>query len=757
MKINLQRAIATAIGAESSTLRDTSVMPTGGGLVSAGAISSFFDVSEAVTLARPDRPGTPTGVSIAHGYRAAVLADSHRDDMEFGHRSTFSYPPALKSEQVSASVWNAWFGSAKNASRAAEILSRARVPEATLLKRALCASLPTSIITMIATNPLLAHHYKDALSPAEYSATHPSCRLDKNIQQMIGDRYEVLRTLIGQLEAVGISKEVVTAWPFMATLYDNGCYGFFHASALLWIAELRTKLITDGEVKGTDRQRILLATNMLLTTLPPRLAALVVITTPAFKDAVVHTPKLFNLTACNLDPERSIWDQIGQEATQSTITYLMDAASTVARLQPTTDTQVALHDMEVRQVIFSAMPRTMQSLYLQFCRASALPKYERLRAAFDRCAQALEIKIDQGFLTADLIGRSVDFNAPDVAASCVQRLKQLISDEDSSFDVERFIDEGESRLAKIASLHDKLADLTSVRSAGNMLQVTNLAEAVREEILSCQLWLNEALEASKSYVEAWESFYRDLRSEVPALPILRKNAGKTQRIDQEASAPISSTAAKSESAVVKDLRGQLTTAEANEAHLREELRLSRTEVHGLRLKTDALNALAPIEGQIVCDLELIRRIAMRVDLSAGEVLAYFAFIGGGRVEVLKSAWRSVSGYAAPFIHASRMIDLLDKLVFEYLPLIVKGTPDSKARQVFGTKAYKSEESDSTICDTRMRKMREFEHQGERRVFERHLCVSNKCGREGMRLYFEVIKGVAVIAYAGPHLDVKRTN
>jgi hypothetical protein len=212
-----------------------------------------------------------------------------------------------------------------------------------------------------------------------------------------------------------------------------------------------------------------------------------------------------------------------------------------------------------------------------------------------------------------------------------------------------------------------------------------------------------------------------------------------------------------ESELIKDLRNRLTTAEVNEEHLRGELRASRSEVHGLRLKANALNALAPIEGQVVCDLDLIRRVAMREDLSAGEVLAYFAFIGAGRVEVLKSAWRSATGYAAPFLHTGRMIDLLDKLVFEYLPLITNGTPDAQARQVFGTKAYKSEESDATICDARMRKMREFEFQGERRVFERHLCVSNKCGREGMRLYFEVIDGVVVLAYAGPHLDVKRSN
>lgn len=757
MKINLQRAIATAIGADPSTQCDSGAAPCGNFLLSAGAISSFFDVSENAGLVGSDRTGAPTEVNTVQGHRAAVLADSHRDDMEFGHRSPFSYPPAFKSEQVSGSVWNAWFGSAKNASRAAEILSGARVPEATLMKRALCASLPTTIITLIATNPLLVHHYKKALSQAEYKATQPACRLEKNIQQLIGDRFEVLNTLIAQLDAVGISKEVVTAWPFMATLYDNGCYGLFHASSLLWIAELRNALCAEGQLKSTDRQRILLATNMLLSTLPPRLAALVVITTPVFKDVVVHTPKLFNLTAGTLDPERSIWDQVGQEATQSTITYLMDAASSVARLQPTNDTQVALHDMEVRQVIFSAMPRTMQSLYLQFCRVTALPRYDRLRAAFDRCAQALEIKIDQRFLAADLIGRSVDFCVPGLAASCVQRFKQLVSAEDSSFDIDRFILECDTRLAKIASLHDKLADLTSVRSAGNMLQVSKLAEEVREEILSCQRWLNEALEASKSYVEVWESFYTDLRLMMPAQPVPKAKAGKTQSTAPLPSSLAANAAVKPESEVVKDLRSRLTTAEVNEAHLREELHASRTEAHNLRLKANALNARAPIEGQIVCDVELIRRIAMRADLSAGEVLAYFEFIGGGRVEVLKSAWRSVAGYAAPFLHASRMIDLLDKLVFEYLPLITKGTPDARARQVFGTKAYKAEESDATICDTRMRKMREFEYQGERRVFERHLCVSNKCGREGMRLYFEVINGAVIIAYAGPHLDVKRTN
>jgi len=755
MTVNLQRAHAAAASADSACVSPPGSTQTGSLQLPVGSSPSIFEVSGNVGSAVGDPAGDVSDVSTMQSHRAAIHADSLRDDMEFGHRSAFTLPPALKSEQISGSVWNAWFGSAKNANRAAEILSGARVPEATLMKRALCASLPTTIITMITANPVMAHHYKKALSPAENKATNPACRLEKNIQQLIGDRFEALNTLILTLDAVGISRAVADAWPFMATLYDNGSYGLFHASAMLWIAELRSKLCGEGQMKSTDRQRILLAANMLLSTLPPRLAALVVITTPVFKDAVVHTPKIFNLTARNLDPEISIWDQIGQEATQSTIIYLMDAASAVARHQPANDTQIALHDMEVRQVIYSATPRTMHSLYSQFCRDTALPRYNLLRAAFEVCAKALDFKLDQRFLAADLIGRSVDFHAAETATSHVQRFKQLVSAEDSSFDIDRFILESDNRLAKINSMHDKLADLTSVRSAGNMHLVTKLAEEVQEEILSSQRWLHEALEGSKAYVEVWESFYSDLRP-VPAQPAQSTKSGKGQT-SAPPPVPTATDPVRPESELIKDLRNRLTTAEVNEEHLRGELRASRSEVHGLRLKANALNALAPIEGQVVCDLDLIRRVAMREDLSAGEVLAYFAFIGAGRVEVLKSAWRSATGYAAPFLHTGRMIDLLDKLVFEYLPLITNGTPDAQARQVFGTKAYKSEESDATICDARMRKMREFEFQGERRVFERHLCVSNKCGREGMRLYFEVIDGVVVLAYAGPHLDVKRSN
>lgn len=104
---------------------------------------------------------------------------------------------------------------------------------------------------------------------------------------------------------------------------------------------------------------------------------------------------------------------------------------------------------------------------------------------------------------------------------------------------------------------------------------------------------------------------------------------------------------------------------------------------------------------------------------------------------------------------------MGNLTGPYLDALRSGQPDAQARQVLGGKVYSAKESDTTLSNARLRAMREFDFEGEKRLFVQHLRVSNEVGSRGMRIYFAV-DGTdqdkqIVVAYVGPHLELQSTT
>ncbi|WP_455233121.1 hypothetical protein [Geopseudomonas aromaticivorans] len=198
--------------------------------------------------------------------------------------------------------------------------------------------------------------------------------------------------------------------------------------------------------------------------------------------------------------------------------------------------------------------------------------------------------------------------------------------------------------------------------------------------------------------------------------------------------------------------------EANEAITAERDRI-RQENHRLRHKADALAEAASQAGsQTAClDVDLLRKITLTPDkCTPREVLEYLQLLAGDRLSVLPSAWESADD-AERFEYSRRLLSLLDTLVFSYAPSLIAGTPDSQARATLGD-AYSACESDATMADQTCRAKREFTYKGEKRVFVRHLKVGNCPGaNRGMRIYFDIIDGVVVLAYCGQHLDTSTTS
>lgn len=139
-----------------------------------------------------------------------------------------------------------------------------------------------------------------------------------------------------------------------------------------------------------------------------------------------------------------------------------------------------------------------------------------------------------------------------------------------------------------------------------------------------------------------------------------------------------------------------------------------------------------------------------------EILRFYQSLAPDRLEVMECAYASASE-AKDFHLPYRLSELLYKLIFEYLDLILAGNPDAEARKVFG-KAYSAKESETVTSSKRLRAMREFYYGGETVLFLQHLGVGRAYGtQKSIRVYFKVIEGKIVIAHCGEHLETAQTN
>lgn len=683
-----------------------------------------------------------------------IKADQNNESLADGNDSSFDLPIIFRNPVTAQTAWAGWYGSPKAATRASEAVMRLRSPETARI-RSMNRSQPGFVLTIAFSSKHLARTLLQRMDAKDRDAADPLRRLTGHMHALLGDQIREVDRFVSQAPAVEVAREVEKAWPFMRAMHDNGAYSAYPCKALLALALMRERFESGEKLTSSDRTRALLVVNFLLRGLPPRLAALVGIHSKVFNDAVGHTYKFFGVTCENFNPDVSIWDQIGSEATQSTVAYLTCAANHDSSCD-FSDTLARIRLLEPRMVMEAGMPRTLAALYADFCANEAGPRYEKLVAAFERYSVALEVTLDNRALPRNLVGRDLVFKSAPSVTAIHAALKRLCELEPQAMDVTAFLDDAEARMARINQVHSRITELSQTASVSVMLKIADLAKEAKEEILSNRDWFSANLALLGRYIAVWDDFY----AEVEALSLevsARISKEKPRQDRQELQAPVLAPVMP-ETEAVKQLTELLEASKTDLAHTVAELRESRCELHRLRQAADVLGAMPQKDNHPVVNADLIRRVTMRDNLHPAEVLAYFEFVGEDRVEILESAWRSVAEYTRKFSSIERMIDLIDKLVFPYLDAMNSGTPDTQARGIFGgSKTYSAKESDTTRCDARLRAMREFTYQGEKLFFERHLRVSNLTGAEGMRVHFDIINGRAVIAYCGPHLDVGSTN
>lgn len=546
---------------------------------------------------------------------------------------------------------------------------------------------------------------------------------------------------------IELALAVEADWPFMRKIHMAGEFSNQVCYLLQQAASIRDRLASKEPLQGVERNCLLLAAQYTISRLPHMLYILAGIYFPGLNKAVDFEYTFAGFTHSDVTEDFDIWSEANEE---------LDETLESIRLHRIINGGLADLYQEYGRGLISAH-HTPMSIY-QFIHRQIEDKLHPFRdhlsslialgGAADTCMLSPAYEMPDAGLTS---------NISTIAG--VDRLvlltQRLIDHLHGSFDHNAMVEAMESRTSAINEAQDRIEALNASRSIESLLEIASLADNVKNLIVTNQEWYQGHVDSFNAYYNGAIAILKDIQA------LNESCSARTQPVTSPAICPAPSENEVSSALRIADLEARLritedrlSTALADVEHLDGELQEKKSEVHKLRTAVPALPAAAAQQAPTLAgDPELINRVVLRSNLSATDVLDYFATIAPDRVCILTSAYDSAASHAGNRASIERMLDLLHKAAFPYLDAINSGTPDTEARKIFGTSSYSAKESQTTLSNNRLGALRDFVYQGKTIRFERHLRIHNGTGKDGMRLYFEIIDGKLVIPYAGPHLDV----
>lgn len=161
------------------------------------------------------------------------------------------------------------------------------------------------------------------------------------------------------------------------------------------------------------------------------------------------------------------------------------------------------------------------------------------------------------------------------------------------------------------------------------------------------------------------------------------------------------------------------------------------------------------QSQNIVNTDLILNAACRIDEpTPDECVSIIESAFSDKVIFLESA-RASARESLSFKRGRILLDMLKKLITEYLPLYLEGG-DNKARVVFTNKQYAANESETVVNNSDLAKTREFTYRGERVYMWQHLKVGIAGNAEHtIRVHFLVDQQdmKIIIGYCGEHLPL----
>ncbi|WP_088922437.1 hypothetical protein [Pseudomonas aeruginosa] len=695
-----------------------------------------------------------------------------RPDMMFGG-GLKTQAPRILSRKLSPAIWCSFYGSpAPIRNLRAKIMGYRSSVTRQLAKVGGILNEFEFLSSMFLTNAQ-EQQYRDVLCGSPFADETPWRKTQEvAIRYARAEGLELPFTGEGDSNLVESSQIVATEWPFMRKMLGAGLLNRTLSHNLVLLSMLR-KRIQSPDVRDSERNFVLFLSWMLVRKLPAGFDCLVGVHYPELNEVMPFDYGVGGITAATLgDNAGDFWDRVPGELFE----LLLEVAIESAREDQVPDEHCAearaaierLNGLVRTAISAGTLSAQLSDLLADFTRNTLRPAQSSLIEALSGLAALLDVPVSVQALTENLPRFDLDLSrVPFPAAEkyisrfiCAGSLSRISAD----------IAAVKAWEVELGQQQEAICELTKSPSVANMLKIAEEAAKGKERIQQAQRQLSEWVDSTAES----QRFYNDILS---ALASLAAEADQRQLleiaptpvVDSVESAPPAPSTESLPAEVSKEvtllqaqvaqLAEELSTAQADKEHLALELQEKKQELHRLRQVSEA-TGLAKQYTQSnapYVDSELLNRVVMRSGVTISDVLAYFAHTAAGRVEILDSVWRVAGKYVGQHDCTERLMDLLYKLIYPYLDAMNSGKPDTQAREIFGPKVYSAKESTSTLTDARLRAMREHTYLGEKVLFQRHLRPSNGHGLEGCRVYFEIIDGMVVIAYVGPHLDVSTSN
>lgn len=451
-------------------------------------------------------------------YWAACRKDDADDGMYGPLMMPHAVPAAMLNNQIAEAVWTTWYGSQKDARKAASLSGRRLTELEQNCSRKLEDLSPYTRLTRRLDHDLMRLAADPANTGASTSAFKlhtqtcmPLLRLDTVLARQIGaENYQQLCRLTMAAPAVDLAQIVEGEFPFMADLHRRGALIRSTCRHLLAIACLLEALRPEFILQEHEALANRLLITILIRSLPPRIGILAAVTNPEIGNCFEWPCRFGGVSHADLRGDPDIWRHVPQEVLEETVSALQNYSMMTYSDHLTDGLVRRLDALVMAAVNGQVVSLELNAVHQDFLAMSALAVHDELKMLIAEggiffAAQPYEVPDDMvrpGFSLA------FGGNEIHVATS----LFSIILSTHFAGSIRPLL----SRLAKYKADLDKTGKkIESLSSSGSPKEVAKI-EAVGKkgmaELEAGRSWFIEEAIRLKALLTAWADFYRQVDS-----------------------------------------------------------------------------------------------------------------------------------------------------------------------------------------------------------------------------------------------------
>ncbi|MGI0646841.1 hypothetical protein ACRCPS_17650 [Pseudomonas aeruginosa] len=427
-------------------------------------------------------------------------------------------PAFMLDEQASAAVWALWYGSQKEARKAADRAPRKQTPH----ELSLCPDLRTLTPFVRLSRRLDLDLFAVATSEAGEFTLHgqhmmPLVQLMPVLESMIGAELsmQIYQMAMG-VPAEDLAAAVEADFPFMKQIHASGYLKRSTCQHLLGIACLLRKLRALGDdPRATAHSNLCrLLINIICRTLPDRIGSLAAATSAEIAECFPYPVSFAGITLAQHGPDSDIWSKVELCTLDDTLHGLYGyqfpffAHPEVDQLVMRLDS-LLLSKKDGQQIGLEA-----NAIYQDFLGVLALVQHSQLSTLMQDGGVFFAAKPFE--VPEDMVRPGFSMMISGREREAARGLNTLLAAAYAAGDIGALCDEVTAWRIKIEKVGKRIEELGGKgASQKNVSKMQSIGRRTGAELDEGRAWFVEEVMGLKPLVEAWEGFYDEFSSMKP--------------------------------------------------------------------------------------------------------------------------------------------------------------------------------------------------------------------------------------------------